>query len=83
MQNVEEAVETQEQDDVGSDVLDVTALGDHVELRQNRHRLQPDRVGPQHSVGREVPVEEEGQYQGCEVDGPVREGVGLEVVALG
>ena len=82
MQDVEEAVEAQEEHDVGSDVLDVSAPGNHVELGQNGHRLQPDGVSPQQPVEGEVAVEEEGEHQGSYVDGPVGEGVGLIVVAL-
>jgi hypothetical protein len=37
VEDVEEAVEAQEEDDVGCNILDVFAFGDHVELRQDGH----------------------------------------------
>lgn len=82
VEDVEEAVEAQEEHDVRGDVLDVLALRDHVQLRQNGHRLQPDRERPEDAVHREGLVEEEGQDGGPEVERPVREGVGVGVVAL-
>ena len=75
MQHVEEAVHPQEQHDVRRDVLDVLRLCYHVQLRQDRHCLQPDRIGPQHTVESEVSVEEERQHQCSQVEGPVGEGV--------
>ena len=82
MQNVEEPVEAQEQHDVGSDVLDVLALRDHVQLRQDSPRLQPNRKRLENAIDRKRFVEEEGEDGGGEVKRPVREGVRFCVVAL-
>jgi hypothetical protein len=42
VQDVKEAVEAEEEDDVRCDVLDILASRDHIELGQDRPCLQPD-----------------------------------------
>jgi hypothetical protein len=60
---------------VGRNVLDIFALCYHIQLRQNGHGLQPDREGPEHTVGCEAFVEEEGEHHRGDVETPVGEGV--------
>lgn len=57
MQNVEKSVESQEQHDMRGDILDVVEFGHHVQLRQDRQRLQPYRKCPEYTVNREFTVE--------------------------
>lgn len=67
---------------MGRYVFDVLASRDHVELRQDGSRLQPDRERPEYAVEGEGLVEEEGQNCGGEVKGPMRKRIGLVIVAL-
>ena len=82
MQDVEESVEPQEQHYVSRYVFDVLASGDHVELRQDGARLQPDRKRLENAVERDGLMEEEGEDCGGEVECPMREGIRLAIVAL-
>ena len=70
MEDVEAAVQAQEEHVVGSYVLDVAQLVYHVQLRQDGQRLQPDAERPQEVQRVQRLVDQDG----CE------EGGGVEVV---
>ena len=75
MQNVEESVETQEENDMGSDILDVLTLRDHVQLGQDGSSLQPNRIRLENAVGSKRFMKEEGEDGRGEVERPVRKGI--------
>ena len=81
MEDVEAAVQSQEEHIVRSDVLDVLEAVDHEQLGQNGHRLQPDTERPQEVDGVERLVRDDGGEQGSAVEIVVREGVGLAIEA--
>ena len=81
MEDVEAAVQSQEEHIVRSDVLDVLEAVDHEQLGQNGHRLQPDTERPQEVDGVERLVRDDGGEEGSAVEIVVREGVGLAIEA--
>lgn len=81
MEDVEAAVQSQEEHIVRSDVLDVLEAVDHEQLGQNGHCLQPDTERPQEVDGVERLVRDDGGEQGSAVEIVVREGVGLAIEA--
>lgn len=79
MEDVEGAVEAEEEDVVRGDVLHVLEAVDHEELRQDGQGFEPDAEGPQEVDGVERFVGDDCGEEGCAVEVVVREGVGFAV----
>ena len=67
VQDVKAAVESEEEDVVRSDVLDIAQFVNHVELREDGEGLEPDAEGPQEVDGIEGFV----SYYSCEEGGSI------------
>lgn len=61
MQDIEETIETEEEDDMRCYVLNVLAPCDHIELRQNGASLQPNRKCFKNPIKSKTPMKEEGK----------------------
>ena len=73
MKQVKESVEAKEQNDMGSDVLDVVEARDHVELGKDGKGLQPPGEGLEDPIQGPVVVHDQSQDQGGYVQVPVGE----------
>ncbi len=82
MEKIKDSVESQEQDIMSCDVLNILVFGDHIQLRQNGQSLEPDRKGPENSIYSKLRMHDKAQYDGKQIQPIMWKGVSLLIVTL-